>query len=325
MSVERSMNNQNSLLQAEGAAPTALPFGPLLKAGREAAGVELAVLAAMLKVPLKKIEALESGDVQQLPDMVFARALASSVCRHFGLDAAVVLVSLPQASHPAFRSPERVDTYRTGAGMALSLSDAHGIRWGLVGAIVCLVLALAVKFWPTSELATVGVSASIESEKRVDASPPQIPVPAVAPPQPGAETVAGVGPASTVESYSVASAPASAPHLSSSVGTGSATAPAPLPAPSSAPTMPSVVPSATGAATLQFTATTASWIRVTDTTGAVIWEKTVVPGALETVPGKAPLIVVIGRADVTRVMLNGQHYDLTSATRDNVARFEVRK
>jgi Domain of unknown function (DUF4115) len=43
------------------------------------------------------------------------------------------------------------------------------------------------------------------------------------------------------------------------------------------------------------------------------------------IDAKMPLVVVIGRADTTRVMLNGQPYDLKNVTKENVARFEVRK
>jgi cytoskeleton protein RodZ len=323
------MNNQDFSPSVDDLSPASLPFGALLKAGREAAGVELPVLAATLKVPLKKLEALESGDLQQLPDMVFARALASSVCRHFGLNAADVLASLPQAAHPAFRTPERVDTYRTGTGMALSLSDTHGIRWGLVGAIVCLMLALAIGFWPESELApAASVSSSVDAEKKMDVSGPSFPpVPAVGPPQSGAETVAGAVPAAASHVSAVADpVVASGAQMSSGAVSAVASPVFPLSGTSSSQSVQPLIPSpSTGDASLQFTASAASWIRVTDGNGAVIWEKTVMPGTVETVPGKAPLTVVIGRADVTRVLLYGKPYDLTSVIKDNVARFEVRK
>ncbi|MBU7575138.1 MAG: helix-turn-helix domain-containing protein, partial [Hydrogenophaga sp.] len=54
----------------------------LLRAAREAAGLHIAALAAALKVPVKKLEALEAGRYSELPDLTFARALASSACRH---------------------------------------------------------------------------------------------------------------------------------------------------------------------------------------------------------------------------------------------------
>ena len=53
----------------------------LLREAREAAGLHIAALAAALKVPVKKLEALEAGRYDELPDLTFARALASSACQ----------------------------------------------------------------------------------------------------------------------------------------------------------------------------------------------------------------------------------------------------
>src|SRR3990167_6360158 len=73
--------------------PTA---GALLRDAREAAGIHIATLAALLKVPEKKLEALEQDRFDLLPDLVFARALAASVCRILKLDVALILERLPQ-------------------------------------------------------------------------------------------------------------------------------------------------------------------------------------------------------------------------------------
>ncbi len=74
--------------------------GGLLKQAREAAGLHIAALAVALKVPVKKLEALESDRFDLLPDAVFVRALAASVCRTLKIDAAPVLQRLPQTSSP---------------------------------------------------------------------------------------------------------------------------------------------------------------------------------------------------------------------------------
>ena len=55
--------------------------GTLLREAREAAGLHVSTLAANLKVPVRKLEALEEDRYDLLPDAVFVRALASSVCR----------------------------------------------------------------------------------------------------------------------------------------------------------------------------------------------------------------------------------------------------
>src|SRR6187402_2552453 len=77
--------------------PTA---GTLLRQAREAAGMHIAALAVSLKVPVKKLEALEADRFDLLPDAVFVRALASSVCRTLKVDPSPILEKLPQTAAP---------------------------------------------------------------------------------------------------------------------------------------------------------------------------------------------------------------------------------
>lgn len=70
--------------------------GALLRQAREAAHVHAEALAVSLKVPTRQLEALEQDRLDLLPDAVFARALAASVCRQLKIDPAPVLALLPQ-------------------------------------------------------------------------------------------------------------------------------------------------------------------------------------------------------------------------------------
>jgi len=83
----------------DGALP-GVTAGTLLRQAREAAGLHIAALAVSLKVPVRKLEALESDRLDLLPDAVFVRALASSVCRTLKIDPAPVLERLPQTAAP---------------------------------------------------------------------------------------------------------------------------------------------------------------------------------------------------------------------------------
>lgn len=78
-----------------GGPPTA-HAGALLREAREAQGLHPAALAVALKVPVRQIEALEDDRLDLLPDLVFARALAASVCRQLRIDPQPVLARLPQ-------------------------------------------------------------------------------------------------------------------------------------------------------------------------------------------------------------------------------------
>jgi cytoskeleton protein RodZ len=51
--------------------------------------------------------------------------------------------------------------------------------------------------------------------------------------------------------------------------------------------------------------------------------KTLMAGELVEVSGTLPLSVVIGSADKTEVQVRGRPFNLSSSTKDNVARFEV--
>ena len=66
-----------------------------MRQAREAAGMHIGALSVALKVPVKKLEALEADQHDQLPDAVFVRALAASVCKILKTNPAPVLELLP--------------------------------------------------------------------------------------------------------------------------------------------------------------------------------------------------------------------------------------
>jgi cytoskeleton protein RodZ len=88
-------DSQNSAQQSASAPPPANSAGALLRQYREAKGLHISILAAALKVPSSKLVALEANRFEELPDLVFARALAMSVCRYLHVDSAAVLSMMP--------------------------------------------------------------------------------------------------------------------------------------------------------------------------------------------------------------------------------------
>eukprot|EP01136_Pigoraptor_vietnamica_P039483 Opistho-1_new@10349 len=90
-----------SSIVSEAAAPvaagaaSATSAGAWLREARQQRGLHIAALAAMLKVPQAKLEALEADRWQDLPDTTFARALAKAMCRVLKVDAAPVMALLP--------------------------------------------------------------------------------------------------------------------------------------------------------------------------------------------------------------------------------------
>lgn len=92
-------DSQHSDASSAVAPSAANSAGALLRQYREAKGLHISILAAALKVPTAKLEALEANRFEALPDLVFARALAMSVCRYLHVDSAAVLSMMPGQEH----------------------------------------------------------------------------------------------------------------------------------------------------------------------------------------------------------------------------------
>ena len=105
-------------------AVSAVEAGNLLRIAREANGLHIEALAVSLKVPANKLEALEAGRIDLLPDLTFARALAASVCRTLKIDSLPVLAHFPATgmSRLGAQAPSINTPYRpTGSGPRISL------------------------------------------------------------------------------------------------------------------------------------------------------------------------------------------------------------
>ena len=66
-----------------------------------------------------------------------------------------------------------------------------------------------------------------------------------------------------------------------------------------------------------------TWIRVTDKSGAVVFEKMLQANSTDGFNGLPPFKMLIGNAKATKVTFLGQNVDLTSKTRSNVARITL--
>ncbi len=63
-----------------------------------------------------------------------------------------------------------------------------------------------------------------------------------------------------------------------------------------------------------------TWIRVSDKSGAVVFEKLLAAGSADGFDGEPPFSVLVGNAKATKLMFLGKPLDLTRYTKDNVAR-----
>lgn len=317
--------------------------GMLLREARDSAGLHIAALAVALKVPVKKLEALEMDRHDLLPDTVFVRALASSVCRTLKMDAAPVLALLPQAVVPSYRqapiSEQASFSAYPSSTRPLSRTSVSGPAQ--MAGLLLVAGAAVLIFLPSIKDAAAsfnargfnaeGVLGSVMTS-RINASAGDGsgentagPVPAVAGvPNTNAPSIENSASRDTVTNSSVA---LGSPPVASVVPAPQTTVNGLRLAPEAvSPPVPTVAidPSASDRLVTFSAATQSSWVKVTDAKGTVVLSRTIAPGEAVFAAGALPLSVVVGRADATRVQVRGQAFDLAAYSRENVARFEVK-
>lgn len=276
-------------------APTETPQGPgaLLGAARRRQGLHIAALAAQLKVSPSRLEALEAERWDELPDPTHARALATSVCRVLGIDAAPVLAGMPRGAGAAL---ERVSAGLNQPVREAAALRAAGLRWGLLIALLLLAAALAFKFWPVAaEAPPLSSAIELPTEVSIDAptATPSEAQPILAMGQPTSE-------------------PASPPQLATSPAAPPASEPAAMP-----------VPSGNG---LELRATQgASWVSVTDAAGNSLASRLLNQGESLSLPvSGAPLRLVLGNAPALELSWRGQPQPLVGYEQRRVAKLELK-
>ena len=317
--------------------PSATQAGLALRQAREAKGVHLVALASALKVPTKHLENLEAGAFEALPDLVFAKALAASVCRHMGVDPAQVLQWWPQVNNPTLSrasaagpiKPTTFDPYP---------DRPKPWRWlFLVLGFLGVVSGLAWLWWmptPLEDTAEVAPTEQIvaASGAGTDATSPTAQAPASAVISATADAQSSADPtpgsAGTENPKPVLNSAPAEPTPSAAV------APAkPQPeagASTAAPEVPTVAPTAPSGDAAQRESGLAievladAWIDVRNARDGVLVSRVVPKGeTLQWPLAGGPWRLVVGNAQGVKVLVQGQVRDLTPDTRANVARFSL--
>ena len=297
--------------------------GALLRQAREAAGLHIGALAVSLKVPVRKIEALEADRVDLLPDAVFARALASSICRTLKVNANPVLARLPQGLLPKLKTVENsLNATYQGSGVSGQSTLARRLSRPFV--VIGLLLVAGAAF-----LLVMPMKTDTASEKTTE--PIALPVPAVSSlPLPSPASVPNVAGESTGQKtpsgdlkLPEGTGEKAAQNAGQAVAAG-ATVSASMATEAKAPVSTPEIPGSGAEGVVVFSARGTSWIEVTDAAGVVQLRKTLSSGETAGASGLSPLKVVVGRVDSISLRVRGKEFDLAAVARDNVARFEVR-
>ncbi|HMO48690.1 MAG TPA: helix-turn-helix domain-containing protein [Rubrivivax sp.] len=284
--------------------------GALLRAARERQGLHVAALAAAIKIPQRKLEALEADRLGELPDATFARALALTVCRALKIDPGPVLEQLPQAGAQrladvagGLNAPFRERPGRSDSGERRPLR--HPLAWA---ALLVLLAAVAVlllpagwwqDWWPGTTASGTPAAAAPSPSVVVDVAVPADAAAPVAETAPQAAVAAdAAASAATVEV--VHSVPAIEPGASAGAASDAA------------------------AGVVVLRAADSSWVEVVDGGGQVLVQRTLQPGESLGLDGRPPFKLKIGNAAGTQLQFRGNPVDLAPLTRDNVARLELK-
>ena len=292
--------------------------GSLIRKAREATGLHIAALAVSLKVSVKKLEALESDRLDLLPDPVFVRGLASSVCRTLKTDPVPILALLPITTAPllipdksGINAPFKAPGDIQGQSAWSQLS-----RPVVLAALVLLCAALVLIFFPTHEK-MVSVSEITPKMPPLTSDSPQSSAAPVAAANSLEAQAADKIAVPLPNSPELTPTPAAAETANSSKG-------AQLPSSMASTVLPNTSAAGTLNSLLVFSTRSESWVEVTDAKGVVQLRTIILPGQPVKASGAMPLSVVVGRADATEVLFKGRPYAITGVSKDNVARFEVK-
>ena len=297
--------------------------GALLRAARQQQGLHIAALAAAIKVPPARLEALEAGRYHELLDITFTRALAQAVCRVLRIDPVPVLALLPGSPPDALG---RVDgglntPFRERPGRVMSGDWApwrHPVAW-----LAALLLLAAAAFVlipsaaPRDAVAGAGVG------------------PVIAPALPAVAASGVLLPGESDPSRVVtATADAADAAVALALGVVSATAPPAgraeaLPAvgaaSAAAPSGTALNHLATGglpvngnpADAVVLTARQSTWVQAVDGAGKTLMARVVPAGETIELTPSLPLKLRIGNAAGVDLSFRGKPVNLN--TRDNIA------
>lgn len=308
---------------AGAAAPVAQSAGSVLREARQQRGLHIGALAAMLKVPQSKLEALEADRWQDLPDMTFARALAKSMCGVLKIDAAPVLTLLPRSGERELDVSAGLNQpYRERGARSEGLSLAWLQRPVVWAPVLLLLAAAGVYTMPTSWFSLP--QATTESTTTETAARPIQAAPA---PEVSASTALAGGTGANEPAASPASMPGVA---AATVPAPAATTPPPqqlavqaTAAPAAASIAVAPVAPVAGLVPVALKASADSWVEIVDARGQTLISKLLRGGEAQELAGKPPLKVTVGNVAGTQLSLRGAAVDLAAQSRDNVARIEL--
>ncbi|MBI5658971.1 MAG: helix-turn-helix domain-containing protein [Nitrosomonadales bacterium] len=270
------------------------PFsaGAALREARARLGLSVADVAHRLKFAPRQVEALEADDFARLPEITFVRGFVRSYARLLQLDPAPLLAALPGAPVPppplAARALEEISF------SSLSPTRKPNLAW-LIAATLIVALAAGFFVWMRGDKP----GAPPKTPKAMLAEKPPAPVQPPASAVPGLATVAAVTAQLQVSAHSAPPAAATLPQSA----------------------VPAAAPRRPGTIRMEFDEE--SWVEVTDREGRILLSQVFPRGSEQSLNGKPPFSLVIGRSSAVRLTYKGKAVDLAPHAKAGVARLTL--
>ena len=321
-------------------------LGAVIQAARLAKNLTQQDVSNALRFSVKQIDALENNAFDLLPDAMITRWFIRNYARLLEIDAESLLASYRGSVSD---EADKVIAVKSSMRPVQLTKDSQPWLKYILASILVLFFLLAWLFYVDYMPKQVAVAPEKAPEVAPETAPAVTqPLPEIALPAAQREADAelatanlatGTNAATDVQVTETKSADASAaaapaarvdtkPAVQSAQQantTQQTQAPQQLPALQSAQTLQQAqVPVAASAAkslSLAFTAQT--WVSVTDKSGKVVYEKMSHNGDKDTVNGTPPFNLVIGNASATKLSFGGKDIDLTTYTKNNVARITL--
>ena len=296
--------------------PVAASAGPgaRLRAAREAAGLSLDQVAQQLKLAPRQVKALEDESFGELPGRTFSRGFVRNYARLLHLDAQDLLAHLPDvAQAPALESPTLHSTGTRMAELPSTSAPKAGLgRWLIPLILIGCIVAAAAYEWYRGGLSNSAEPARTVSDATDHRGPATI-VPGVALPNPLASSSQTAASQTTAPQAPQGEALQSAPPVASMRDS--------VAAPASGSTLPAS--GAAGDATVLLTYRGPSWTEIRDRSGQLVVSRLVAAGSVEPVKGAPPFDIVLGNAQVVKLVYRGTPVNLSPYTRQNIARLTL--
>lgn len=300
------------------------PLGPVLRAAREARGESLADVAAILKLSVRQLEAIEGERFGDLPGPAFVKGFVRNYGRHLGVDVEPMIAARWAGGAT---SGVQLTPLTNAEGILPQSGERPGLRRFILPVLLVLVIALGLAWYfdgfdPQGAAEVSGAAApEVPASAEVEGFPPaadeeavEVAPPIPLPPEPM------VLPEQLIETGPDVEVPPPAPQQRVETPAPAASDPAAI----ETPAIETPEPAAAGPGRLVFRLDEESWLDVRDARERRLYSGISAAGSVRVVQGQPPFTVVIGNARAARLEHGGREVDLAPHTSSGgVARLRV--